>query len=85
MYKVKCKALPDTMTSMFNVNNNSIYNLRSYNTDYALQKLNTNFMKKSIAYSAVLVCGIVYIEISKGSNLGQFSRAINNNSLVLIM
>ena len=77
-----------TMTSMFNVNNNSIYNLRSNNTDYAFQKQNTNFMKK-VLLIPVLVCGIVYIEISKGSNahlsnLGQFSRAINN-SLVLIM
>ena len=39
----------------------------------------------------VIVCGtVVHIEISKGSNthlcnLGQFSRAINNNSLVLII
>ena len=39
------------MPNMFNVNNNSIYNLRSNNTDYALQKPSTNFMKKSIAYS----------------------------------
>ena len=84
MHKVKCKTLPDTMTSMFNVNNNSIYNVRSNNTDYAFQKQNTNFMKK-VLLIPVLVCGIVYIEISKGSNLGQFSRAINNNSLVLIM
>ena len=89
MHKVKCKALPDTMTSMFNVNNNSIYNVRSNNTDYAFQKQNTNFMKK-VLLIPVLVCGIVYIEISKGSNahlsnLGQFPRAINDNSSVFIM
>ena len=65
MHKVKCKALPDTMTSMFNVNNNSIYNRRSNNTDYALQKPNTNFIKKSIAYSGASVWNNLHRNIKR--------------------
>ena len=53
MHKVKKrKAIPDTITSMFNVNNNSIYNLRNNNTDKVCL---ANFMKKSIAYSGASV------------------------------
>ena len=37
---------------MFELSNNGNYELRRSNLNYALQKPNTNFLKKSISYSA---------------------------------
>ena len=51
MYKMRNNELSEFMTNMFNVTNNTNYNLRSNKVDFALQKPNTNFMKKSISYS----------------------------------
>ena len=53
-------------------------------------KNQTQTLLRKVLLIPVLVCGIVYIEISKGnnahlSNLGQFPRAINDNSSVFIM
>jgi hypothetical protein len=39
----------------YEMKNNSNHNLRNNNTDFVLKKLKTNFMKKSITYSAAAV------------------------------
>ena len=43
--------LPQSMINKFKTKDNSNYNLRNY-TDFVLKKPKTNFMKKSISYSA---------------------------------
>lgn len=55
MYKIRNNKLPPSMMSMFDIKENSKYNLRSNNNDYALDKPKTNFMKKSISYAAASV------------------------------
>ena len=53
MYKVvRNGSFVENMTSMFNVADNKNYSLRSNNTDYSLDKPKTNYLKKSISYSA---------------------------------
>ena len=42
-----------TVSIMFHINRNDNYNLRNNNVNYALPKPKTDFMKKSISYSAV--------------------------------
>jgi hypothetical protein len=42
-----------SISSMFHINRNDNYNLRNNNVNYALPKPKTDFMKKSISYSAV--------------------------------
>ncbi len=52
MYKIKNDSMPQSLTEMFKIRENQIYDLRSNNKNFALQKPETNFMKKSISYSA---------------------------------
>ena len=52
MHKAKNNTLPTSLTEMFHITNSHRYELRSNNTNYALPKPKTNFMKKSISYSA---------------------------------
>ena len=52
MYKIKNDSMPQSLTEMFKIRENQIYDLRSDNKNFALQKPETNFMKKSISYSA---------------------------------
>ena len=44
--------LPQSMINRFKTKDNSNYNLRNNYTDSVLKKPKTNFMKKSITYSA---------------------------------
>ena len=44
--------LPQSMIHRFKTKHNSNYNLRNNYTDFVLKKPKTNFMKKSITYSA---------------------------------
>ena len=44
--------LPQSMINKFKTKDNSNYNLRNNYTDFVLKKPKTNFMKKSISYSA---------------------------------
>ena len=53
MHKAKNKQFPESISSMFHINRNDNYNLRNNNVNYALPKPKTDFMKKSISYSAV--------------------------------
>ena len=47
--------LPQSMIGKYEMKNNSNHNLRNNNTDFVLKKPKTNFMKKSITYSAASV------------------------------
>ena len=47
--------LPQSMINKFKTKDNSKYNLRNNYTDFVLEKPKTNFMKKSITYSAALL------------------------------
>ena len=49
MYKIKNK-LSECMTSMFNTSNNKNYNLKNNEVDFAIQKPNTNVLKRSVSY-----------------------------------
>ena len=52
MCKVK-NQLPENISSMFRVNRNENYRLRSNHINYTLPKPKTNFVKSRISYSAV--------------------------------
>ena len=52
MHKIKHDELLDSTNSMFNVSNNTSYNVSSNNLDYTMSKPNTNFIEKNIYYSA---------------------------------
>ena len=52
MYKVRNNIYPETIMSMFVLSNNGNYKLQTNNLNYAFQKPNTNFLQKSISYSA---------------------------------
>ena len=45
--------LPESISSMFRINRNENYRLRSNYINYTLPKPKTNFMKRIISYSAV--------------------------------
>ena len=52
MHKIRNNnGLPEGLISMFTSNNNSNYNLRSNEIDFAMSKPNTNYLKKSFSYS----------------------------------
>ena len=52
MHKIRNNdGLPEGLTSMFTMTNNSNYNLRSNEIDFAMSKPNTNYLKKSFSYS----------------------------------
>ena len=52
MHKIRNNdGLPEGLTSMFTTTNNSNYNLRSNEIDFAMSKPNTNYLKKSFSYS----------------------------------
>ncbi len=55
MYKMKNDSMPQSLTEMFKIRENQIYDLRSNNKNFALEKPETNFMKKSIRYSAAFL------------------------------
>ena len=53
MYKIKhTNEPPQCMANLFNVKNNTRYNLRSNNIDFSLEMPRTNMMKRGISYSA---------------------------------
>ena len=52
MYKIKNDEYLANISNSFNFANNQAYSLSSNNTDYAFDKPKTNFLKKSISYSA---------------------------------
>ena len=52
MHKIKNESRPQSLTEMFKIiRENKIYDLRSNNKNFVLDKPKTNFMKKSISYS----------------------------------
>ena len=51
MHKIKNGSGPQSLTEMFKIRENKIYDLRSNNKNFVLDKPKTNFMKKSISYS----------------------------------
>ena len=60
MYKIKNDSMPQSLTEMFKIRENQIYDLRSNNKNFALQKPETNFMKKSISYTRPHSYGTAY-------------------------
>ena len=52
MHKIKNNAMPQSVMQMFKVSENQVYQLRSNNINFSLGKPVTNFIKKSISYSA---------------------------------
>ena len=51
MYKMKNDSMPQSLTEMFKIRENQIYDLHNNNKNFALEKPETNFMKKSIRNS----------------------------------
>ncbi len=54
MHKVKSNELLASMNNLFQVANNTNYDLRSNGNDFLLQKPKTNYMKKSITYNGAI-------------------------------
>ena len=54
MHKVKSNELPASMNNLFQIANNTNYDLRSNGNDFLLQKPKTNYMKKSITYNGAI-------------------------------
>ena len=54
MHKVKSNDLPASMNNLFQIANNTNYDLRSNGNDFLLQKPKTNYMKKSITYNGAI-------------------------------
>ena len=52
MHKIKNNVMPQSVIEMFKIKENQVYQLRSNNINFSLGKPITNFMKKSISYSA---------------------------------
>ena len=55
MVKVRNSIFSESITKMFTISNNLNHNVRSNDNDYSLQKPKTNFLKKSISYTAAQV------------------------------
>ena len=53
MYKIKNNQLPETLSAIFRINRNESYRLCNNYINFMLPKPKTNFMKRSISYSAV--------------------------------
>lgn len=86
MYKVRNNQLSESISSMFSIYRSDKHNLRNNGVDYALPKPKTNFMKKSISYSAAKLWNNLpkYVKDQDISlrQLKQFSRADYNNDHV---
>ncbi len=80
MYKIKNDSMPQSLTEMFKIRENQIYDLRSNNKNFALQKPETNFMKKSISYSAAFLWNSLP-DLAKETNisLNQFKFILDRN------
>jgi hypothetical protein len=81
MYKIRNNDIMESMTSMFNVSQNTHYSLHSNKIDFDLQKPNTNFMKKSISYpGAILWNDLPKLEKEKHISIGRFKTIVNSNN-----
>lgn len=77
MYKVKNGLMPESMTSLFTLLNNESYPLRSNMNNFSLNKPKTNFLKKSISYSAAMCWNNLSMECKvKELSLNQFKAIL---------
>ena len=72
--------MPQSLTEMFKIRENQIYDLRSNYKNFALQKPETNFMKKSISYSTAFLWNSLP-DLVKETNisLNQFKFILDHN------
>ena len=63
--------LPQSMIGKYEMKNNLSHNLRNNNTGFVLKKPKTNFMKKSITYSAASI----WNDLPKCANQERISEA----------
>ncbi len=71
--------MPESLTEMFKIRENQIYDLRSNYKNFALQKPETNFMKKSISYSAALWNSLPDLAKETNISLNQFKIILDRN------
>ena len=80
MYKIRNNELSECMASMFNVTNNTNYNLRSNKVDFALPKPNTNCLKNTISYWGAKLCNNLPKSVTeKQISVGQYRTILNGN------
>ena len=74
--------LPQSMINRFKTKDNSNYNLRNNYTDFVLKKPKTNFMKKSITYSAtsLLPNKLPKSTKTKGIGVAEFKSILDRRS-----
>ena len=72
--------MAQSLTEMFKIRENQIYDLRSNNKNFALEKPETNIMKKSIRYSAAFLWNSLP-DLAKERNisLNQFKFILDRN------
>ena len=78
---IRNKELSECMANLFNVTNNTNYNLRSNRVDFALPKPNTNFMKKSISYSDAKLWNNLPKNVKEKQISVQLHRTILNGNI----
>ena len=84
MHKVKCKAYPDAMTSMFNVSNNIIFVVTILTMPFKNQT-HANIMKKSIAYPCASVWNSLHGNIKRKQLMIKFGLHNVNSKLVFFI
>ena len=83
LYKILCgqssPCLRDSFIKLKDTDRN--YNLRNIETDLALPKPNTNFLKRSFKYSSSMLWNSFPSELKKATSLNQFRHRIATLSL----
>ena len=67
MHKDANGEYPAKISNLFVIKNNDNYNLRNNGIDYALQKLRTNFLKKSVSYCGAKMWNELPVELNANS------------------
>jgi hypothetical protein len=79
MHKIKNNVMPQSVIEMFKIKENQVYQLRSNNINFSLGKPVTNFMKKSIRYSAASLWNSLPSLAKEQNSLSKFKYILDRS------
>ena len=79
MHKIKNNVMPQSVIEMFKIKENQVYQLCSNNINFSLGEPITNFMKKSISYSAASLWNSLPSLAKEQNSLSKFKSILDRS------
>jgi hypothetical protein len=79
MHKIKNNVMPQSVIEMFKIKENQVYQFRSNNINFSLGKPVTNFMKRSISYSAASLWNSLPSLAKEQNSLSKFKSILDRS------